>query len=326
MGEAPEGSNSVTVSSPAQSMPLQRFSHEALFYRGIEDMVATVAPFVGEGVDLGEPVLVAMLPDRTRALREALGPAASGVTFLDMEETGRNPARIIPAWQQFLDSYPDHRTVRGVGEPVWAGRREVEIDECNLHESLLNVAFDDGPAWRLLCPYDAAALSDTVVRNAIRTHPVVWGQERDVEYAGHEHALSTFTEALAPSHFDADEITFGGADLSGLRSIVLRMGVQSGIGRDAADDITLAAHELATNSVLHGGGGGSLRAWTQPDAFVVEVRDSGRIADPLVGRERGFALAEGGRGLWMANRLCDLVQVRSTPGGTVVRLFTWRQL
>lgn len=305
-------------------MPLEQFSHEALFYRGIEDMVATVGPFVREGVDLGEPVLVAMLPDRTRALREGLGAAAREVTFLDMEEAGRNPARIIPAWRHFLDSVPDDRTVRGVGEPVWAGRRDVEIDECHLHESLLNVAFDDGPAWRLLCPYDADALSDTVVRDAIRTHPVVWGERRDVQYAGHAHARSAFAEPLPPSQFDADEITFTGADLSGLRGIVLRVGLQSGIGRDAAEDITLAAHELATNSVLHAGGGGSLSAWTQPDAFVVEVRDSGRIENPLVGREQGFALAEGGRGIWMANRLCDLVQIRSTSQGTVVRLFTWR--
>ena len=28
-----------------------------------------------------------------------------------------------------------------------------------------------------------------------------------------------------------------------------------------------------------------------------------------------------GRGLWMANQLCDLVQVRSFPGEVVVRLY-----
>ncbi len=33
-----------------------------------------------------------------------------------------------------------------------------------------------------------------------------------------------------------------------------------------------------------------------------------------------MAATTGGRGLWLANRLCDLVQVRSGEQGTVVRL------
>jgi hypothetical protein len=44
------------------------------------------------------------------------------------------------------------------------------------------------------------------------------------------------------------------------------------------------------------------------------------IDDPLAGRERPAGLHDGGRGLWMVNHLCDLVQVRSSPAGTVVRL------
>jgi len=67
----------------------------------------------------------------------------------------RNPARIIPAWRRFLDRQGgDRRSVRGIGEPIWSGREEQELTECQRHESLLNVAFDHGQAWRLLCPYD----------------------------------------------------------------------------------------------------------------------------------------------------------------------------
>jgi len=32
---------------------------------------------------------------------------------------------------------------------------------------------------------------------------------------------------------------------------------------------------------------------------------------------------EGGRGLWLANQLCDLVQIRSAASGTAVRLVSW---
>ena len=48
--------------------------------------------------------------------------------------------------------------------------------------------------------------------------------------------------------------------------------------------------------------------------------DSGRIEDPLVGRERPPHEQGRGRGLWIVNQLCDLVQIRSGEGGTHVRL------
>ena len=87
-----------------------------------------------------------------------------------------------------------------------------------------------------------------------------------------------------------------------------------------AEGLVLAVNEVATNSVVHGGGGGILRIWTEGDVLVCEVRDRGVIDDPLVGRERPLVNAAGGCGLWLANQLCDLVQVRSFAGGSVVRL------
>jgi anti-sigma regulatory factor (Ser/Thr protein kinase) len=54
--------------------------------------------------------------------------------------------------------------------------------------------------------------------------------------------------------------------------------------------------------------------------FQCEVRDRGWIDDPLAGRERPSDLRGGGRGLWIVNHLCDLVQVRSSASGSVVRL------
>ena len=46
-----------------------------------------------------------------------------------------------------------------------------------------------------------------------------------------------------------------------------------------------------------------------------EVRDAGR--------ERPAIDRDGGRGLWMVNQLCDLVELRSGDMGTVVRIHTW---
>jgi anti-sigma regulatory factor (Ser/Thr protein kinase) len=301
-----------------------RFRHEAVLYHGLDDLVETVAPFLREGVERDEPVLVAALPDRVAALTDALGADASRVGFVDMAELGANPARIIPAWQAFVDENRGRGPFRGVGEPVWAGRRSQEIEECRLHEALLNVAFDGGPGWRLVCPYDAGALESDVLSDVLRTHPVVDDSPSpSASYHGHAGAVDDFRRALSPAPESAERVPFYAADLAGLRSVVHRLCGQAGLSDDAVEDLVLAAHELATNSVRHGGGQGVLSAWTQPGSLVLEIRDAGRITDPLVGREFAAALDEGGRGVWMANQLCDLVQVRSSEVGTTVRLHTW---
>lgn len=300
----------------------ERFSHEVAFYRGLEDLARTVLPFVREGLARGEAVMVALLSDRSWLLQQALGPDAARVQFVDMAALGGNPACIIPAWHRFVGQTSG--PVRGIGEPVWSGRRDVELDEAELHESLLNLAFDDGRAWRLLCPYDLTSLPSSVLDEARRNHPVV---HRDLggrtPYAGHRHALQRFTQPLPKRPDRATTLRFDVTELGEVRSVLRRRCAMAGLSPDASSDLVLAAHELASNSVLHADGEGLLAVWVEPGALVVEVQDTGTIDDPLVGRHLADDLAEDGRGIWMANQLCDLVQVRSRPGRTQVRLHAW---
>ena len=60
------------------------------------------------------------------------------------------------------------------------------------------------------------------------------------------------------------------------------------------------------------------------DAAVVEFSDSGRLTEPLLGRVPPEVDRHGGRGLYLVNQLCDLVQVRSGSWGTAVLITTWR--
>ena len=97
---------------------------------------------------------------------------------------------------------------------------------------------------------------------------------------------------------------------------------QASQGARRAREFTLAMSEVASNSVLHGGGRGTLRLWRQVNALVCEMTDAGVITDPMVGRTRPREDQLGGRGLWFVNQLCDLVQIRSAPGqGTRIRLW-----
>jgi anti-sigma regulatory factor (Ser/Thr protein kinase) len=306
----------------AESSAAAEFHHEAAFYDGLDSLVSVLVPFILEGLRAGEPVLVAELPAQTRALRDGLGPRADAVTFLDMAEAGRNPACIIPVWRDFVARHPG-RAVRGIGEPAWLGRRDVELEECRLHEALLNVAFDDAATFRLLCPYDVGALPSEVVTGAMRTHPDLGEGHRRAPYSAHDHALEVFQQPLTPAPGRAREVCFGAGDLALLRSSVRFIGEGARLTEGVVDDLVLAVHELACNSIEHGGGSGVMRGWTEPESLVLEIVDGGVIDDPLIGREQAVDLSEDGRGVWMANHLCDLVQVRSGASGTTVRLHTW---
>ena len=303
-------------------------AHEALFYAGEDGFVEASAAFVREGVDAAEPVLVVVSARKIDRLREALGPAHTDVVFADMAHVGANPARIIPAWRRFLDERaPDGRPVRGIGEPVWADRSAAELVECQRHESLLNLAFASSPAWTLLCPYDTDSLDDAVLEEARRSHPTLVedGRRRESRsYRGLDAIAAPFDEPLPDPPAATRELAYRLDSIDEVRRLVAESAAAFGLDPSRRSNLVLAANEMATNSVRHGGGAGMLRIWEDSGSLVCELRDAGRIDEPLIGRERPTTVQEGGRGHWMANQLCDLVQVRSFATGTVVRLHARR--
>ena len=309
----------------ALSPPVQHtFRHEALFYAGEDGFLAATVPFLRDAAGLGEPVMVAVGARKITALEHELGDAAEWVHFVDMGEIGRNPACIIPAWRDFVDGHDTgNGGLRGIDEPIWAERSAAELVECQRHESLLNLAFAEESNFRLLCPYDTRALDDDVLDEAERSHPLV--AEHDVTHESHCY----LAPELAPGPFDGPlpspstqplEVMFSAPDLRRVRNMVADQAHGAGLPRERAADLMLAVSELATNSVLHGGGMGTVRVWRDADVFLCEVHDDGELHEPLVGRERPSARDESGRGLWLVNHLCDLVQIRSLPSGNVVRL------
>jgi anti-sigma regulatory factor (Ser/Thr protein kinase) len=277
------------------------------------------------GVRAGEPVLVATDVSTIDTVRSGLDGPAGEVRFVDIREVGRNPARIIPVWRAFVEDMGGDRPVRGIGEPIWAGRTADELVECHLHESLLNLAFSDDPDFWLVCPYDDAALSSDVIDEVGRTHPAVvasggeaWASET---YAARDAIRSTWGRPLAEPAAAVDVMSFDGDSLSALRRFVSDRARRALLPRLRGEDLVLAVNELATNSLCHGGGSGTLRMWEREGELIAEVTDRGHLDRAMAGREApGFDEASG-RGLWLVNQLCDLVQVRSTPTtGTVVRV------
>jgi DcmR-like sensory protein len=89
---------------PVFKTPADRFNHLVAFYDDHDGFLATALPFLRDGLEADEATMVAVGPEKAELMRGELGAEAEGVRFEDIEELGRNPARIIPAWREFADS------------------------------------------------------------------------------------------------------------------------------------------------------------------------------------------------------------------------------
>jgi anti-sigma regulatory factor (Ser/Thr protein kinase) len=300
-------------------MKRRGFQHEALVYDGPADYLAGTIPYLQEGLEAGERLLVAVGPEQAELLRAELGTDAEWIQFADMREVGRNPASIIPLWLDFVDG-SGGAPVRGIGEPVWAARSAAALLECQLHESLLNFTFDRGPGWSLLCPYDAGTLGEEIFALVGYSHPCLNRHGHREPSPRFEPIHDPFAGSLPPPQEPPETLSFDVTGLGEVRRRVADAAGAAGMSAGEVADLVTATSELAANSVVHGGGSGTLRLWSEDERLLVEIEDRGLIEEPLVGRIRPDVNQEGGRGLWLANQLCDLVQIRSGASGTSVRL------
>ncbi|MGC9438286.1 anti-sigma factor RsbA family regulatory protein [Streptomyces sp. WG5] len=297
------------------------FAHPALFYRSEGEYTDRTVAFVREGLAAGEPVAVAVPAPNLELIRAGLGTEAGDVSFLDMTEAGRNPGRIIPGvLRAFADAHARER-VRIIGEPVWAGRSTAEYPACAQHEALINVAFA-GRSATILCPYDETRLDADVLADALVTHPTViaGGRQRASEAYDWRAVVARYNEPLGPAPH-ADVFAFGAGELPDARRFVVDRATSLGLAERRLQDAELAVAELTTNSVVHGGGHGTLAIWAEAGQVVCEVRDRGRLTDPLAGRRPPEHGQIGGRGLLLVHYVADLVRVHTMDDGTTVRFY-----
>jgi len=306
---------------------MSTFVHPALFYADADEYLAGTVPFVRAGLAAGEPVMVAVPGENLERIRAALGTDAGRVRLHDMRVAGRNPGRIIPGVLLKFAAAHAGQPVRIIGEPIWAGRSDLEYPACAQHEALINSAFA-GRAATILCPYDTTRLDPAWVRDAYRTHPVVWtptDRHDSADYRDPVAVAAGFNQALPDPPPHAATLTVDIATLAPVRRFVAARAQAAGLPADRVVDLTIAVSELAANTVEHTAGEGTLAVWADGDGVVCQLTDTGHLDDPLAGRlpvppDR----PTGGRGLVLVNQLCDLVRVHTRPGATTIRVHLHR--
>jgi hypothetical protein len=244
------------IVAPRSVTAHRTFRHEALLWRGIDDFLATTVPFVRDGLDGGEAVMVAATGEHNEWLHGALGVDADRVHFVDMLDLGRNPVRIITALRGFIDEgIGGGGAVRGIGEPIWRGRRAEEVLESQLSEALINVAVEpDSPVW-LMCPYEADSLDPTLIEEVYRSHPAVIDgttYRGSPSYGGRAHLDEVFTAELPPLSGLQGEMVFERNELQQVSKLVAATAFAAGVAPDRAAELAVVVKELAASSLQRG--------------------------------------------------------------------------
>ncbi|MEU1191387.1 sensor histidine kinase [Streptomyces sp. NPDC005859] len=298
------------------------FRHELYPYRGEEQFLSGTLGYIQEALEGGEAVVVAIPSDRTSLLRGELADE-SAVTFVDTTTLGPNPGRLVGAWVAWMRERGEgDRPVRGIGETAWReARSAAHLSELRYHEWLLNRAFARSSAWSMLCPYDDSDEDQGALQSLSRCHPLIRQDGHYMRNEGYLTAEEYPFEAMNAPCDPYQELSYTHGDLAAIRSKVTQCATDAGVSEDQLRKLAVAVTEIATNSIRHGGGRGTLRTWSRDSTFLCEFRDAGYIPDVMAGRTRPTVDQIGGRGLWLAHQLCDLVEIRSTRDqGTTIRL------
>src|SRR3954468_1581103 len=228
--------------------------HNALVYESKDEYLARAVPFLKAGIELGEGAVVAHTKPGLAMMREALGPEAERVTFVDVSAAYTRPARTLAAYHEvWLEQLRKTPTLRAVAD-VQFGRDPNEWDLWTGYEAAFDRSFVHLPAW-VLCSYDANGTPDPIIEGVWQTHPeVVAGDSwsRSDHYEDPDDVLRRVTPAPAPLT-DLRPIPFG-RSAEELREQLVRELAAEEISDAQSLDLLLAATEIGNNAMQHGGG------------------------------------------------------------------------
>jgi hypothetical protein len=303
------------------------FEHWACVYDDDQQFLDTAVPFLAGGLAAGEPVLAVTSGANLELIGAALEEHAGDVDYAESAFFGRRPPQRVAAfyryWARNASDGGRNTRVRILAEPVWAGRSAREVAAWTRMESALNVAL--APASiSMICPYDTRTLDPGIVADALRTHPArIAGSDLSpsAEFTDPaQFVRSCDTDPLAQPPADAAEFGFDGS-LRALRQFIAGRADAYGVAGDRAEMLILAVSEVGAYLKTQGPGTAAVRAWEQPGAVVCDFRQRGTsIGDPFLGLRPASLEPGAGDGLWLANQICDWMEIRSGAEGCAIQL------
>ncbi len=289
-------------------------------YGSDEGFLDLAVPRIRQALADGRRVLAATRPELLALLAEALGGDYERVDGRDSGSWYTHPQRTLAT----CHDYAHGRRTLIVGEPVWAGRSQIETREWVRYESVINSALA-GLHATALCFYDLRTAPEGVMRHAPMTHPLLFGPNGATPSPHYvrpdELVLNGDDTPLPEPTGPVRAVRFTAQRLRDLRYTVADYAHAAGMDGELVTALVLSVSEIAANSIEHGAGHGLVRIWRSDSGVICEISDSGGpLEDPLPGYIPPEPESLRGYGLWISRQLCDLVELRSADGMLRVRL------
>jgi anti-sigma regulatory factor (Ser/Thr protein kinase) len=293
--------------------------HDALVYDSDEDYAARSAGFLREGLGAGECCVVAHNRAGLTMMRNTLGRDADRMVFVDLSWTYTRPARALAAYYgTFVRLLRHAPSVRVVAEFQF-GPTFDDWHEWQSYEAITNLAYDHLPVW-VVCTYPANRLPDAVLDGVMRTHNEVLTDEWAPSERFEDPKDVVRKLSPEPDPLPGLRSWHAGQDLERFRERLAGDLVAEGVSGARALEMLVAATEVATNAVRHGGGIEEVRVGRVDGRFVCEIIDRGEGFDDPVA---GYLVPRPGRGtgLWVARQLTWRVETFHSPRGFTVRMW-----
>lgn len=320
---------------------LFEFTHTAFIISAGVDLPSVLGPELHRSAEIYDEVLL-VVGGRTRA---ALTDAAADLprTILNWGDPAAFYQRLGSAYEAFrrylVTQHQAGRRVHVIAEPDLIGtvNPEFRADRAAAYlayEAVCNDTYAIGGS-AVTCIWDRRDHEDTTIDAVRATHAhllTASGLKPSPHYLPPEHYLAERHDMPmqpAPPLVEHDVVLREVADLSALRSIMGAWAAGHGFTEEAAEDLVVAVIEVATNGLRHGAAPVRARAWHRGDTLLVQCDDAGIQQIPATAgyyRPHPMAAATGGRGLWLARQLADVVTVSSATARTTVRLHFPRSL
>ncbi len=294
--------------------------HNAFVYESPDQYLARAVPFLKEGLETGDGAIVAHTKSGMGMMREALGPDATRVTFVDVSSAYTRPARTLAAYHRvYARQLQQTPRLRAVAD-VQFGPDSREWDLWTGYEAVFNRSFAHLPAW-VLCSYNANGTPDPILEGVWQTHPEIvdattW--RRNERYEDPDHLLRRITPP--PEPLPELRSMPPVRDPEQLRELLARELIAAGVSQAKTLQMLLAATELANNALRHGAGIEEIRVGQAHGRFVCEIIDRGPgLDDPAV----GFLAPRAGlgTGLWVARQLTWQIEFFQSHRGFTARIW-----
>jgi anti-sigma regulatory factor (Ser/Thr protein kinase) len=313
-------------------------THRALIGASDTDLVEGTASFVCDGLDAGEPVVVACTDPTAELLQKALADRPQVVWAEWGDVYGDGPAAAITAVRRLGERFrtPASPVVRVVLEP-FAGPDQDTWREWQRYDAVLDHQLQEAERvgaepLAVLCLCDDRRVPGPLVDAVRATHPQLQVAGHGEPNPDHVDPAEYLTSLPVPAEplesteplVRADSVR----DLRGLRRDLAARAADASLpdgSGPALEDFLLAVDEMTTNALRHGRPPVDLRLWADAARLVCTVTDRGAgLQDPFIGYgpAHGDDLSLGGMGLWLARQLCDHVDITLAEDGVRVRLTT----